>query len=45
MKVKCLTRSKRFIKRVLYETAEDLEVLVDILKKEGVTVQRTKTII
>ena len=33
-------RSKDLLKRVSTETAEDLEVLVDILK-EGVTVQRS----
>ena len=33
---------KDLIKRVLTETAEDLEILVDILKKENVTVKRTK---
>ena len=30
---------KDLIKRVLTETAEDLEILVDILKKENVTVK------
>lgn len=35
-------QSKDLIKRVLSETAEDLEILVEILKKENVIVQRTK---
>ena len=34
--------AKDLLKRVFTETAEDLEVLVDILKKEGVIVQRPK---
>ena len=34
--------AKDLLKRVLTETAEDLEVLVDILKKESVIVQRPK---
>ena len=33
---------KDLIKRVLTETAEDLEILVDILKKENVTVKEKK---
>ena len=37
-----IQEAKDLIKRVLYETAEDLEVLVDILKKEGIVVKRTK---
>ena len=36
--------AKDLLKRVFTETAEDLEVLVDILKKEGVTVQRPKSL-
>ena len=36
--------AKDLIKRVLHETAEDLEVLVDILKKEGIVVKRTKSV-
>ena len=35
-------QAKDLIKRVLTETAEDLEVLVDILKKENIIVQRPK---
>ena len=34
--------AKDLLKRVLTETAEDLEVLADILKKESVIVQRPK---
>jgi len=34
--------AKDLLKRVFTETAEDLEVLVDILKKEGVIVKRPK---
>ena len=34
--------AKDLLKRVLTETAEDLEVLVDILKKENIIVQRPK---
>ena len=37
--------AKDLLKRVLTETAEDLEVLVDILKKESVIVQRPNLII
>ena len=34
--------AKDLLKKVLTETAEDLEVLVDILKKESIIVQRPK---